>query len=313
MPERDRDASARPSTEEPPLTRWEQVSFTLTHAGLSLLLRLLGLRGLYLLGRAFGTCEWMINFKRRRRFDRVLRRVIGDKPRLGERLKRSREHFMCTRCDKLFYLIFDRIPPERAEHLLAIENHAKLDEAIARRRGVYVALAHQAGIHAVGMLLCMRGCKVAAVRDRREGGLRRFIQHRFDVKYPQFTRTRILFADSYPREIFRCFADEFLLGSAMDVSRVRHPNQKTEEVTVFGERQFFLSGPMRAALRCRAPIVQAFLIPEKNFHYRMQVVEWLLDPEKVDDEDSQIAEAMRRYAANVEAFLRDNPSLVTRV
>lgn len=220
---------------------------------------------------------------------------------------------MRSRCDKLFYMIFDCIPRPQAETMLIIDNEELLHQVVDRGRGVYVALAHQSSIHVVGMLLCLRGYKVVGVRDRREGGLRRFIQQRFDRKYPEFGRSRIIFSDSFPREIFRCFKEGYLLGSAMDVSRARHPNQKMEEVTFLGERKLFLSGPMWAALRCKAPIVQGFLIPEKNFHYRMRLVEWLIDPEIVNDEESAIREAMQKYAGHVEVFLRENPSLITRI
>ena len=125
---------------------------------------------------------------------------------------------------------------------------------------------------------------------------------------------RVLFADSFPREIFRCLHDEFVLGSAMDISRVRDPRQRTEGVTVFGQRQYFLSGPMRIAIRCRTPVLQAFILPEPDFHYRLEIVDLLIDADeaKAENEDETVSRAMMCYAANIERYIRRFPSLVTR-
>jgi len=297
----------------PRLTLWEHASFTIAHAGATAMLHLLSLEGLYSFGRGFGTIEWLINFKRRRRFADSLSYVLGAVPTAGERRRHSRQFFMQSRCDKLFYLVFDRITRQAALTRLTITNQKLLDDALARGRGVYMAMSHHGPLHVVAMLMSLRGYKTAGVRDRREGALRRYIQDRFDRRYPEFRRMRVLYADSFPREIFRCLRDGFVLGSAMDVSRVRDPRQRTEEITAFGERQHFLSGPMRIAVRCRTPVLQAFILPEKDFHYRLEIVETLIDPDHAEDEDAAVSAAMQRYAANVERYIRRYPNLVTRL
>jgi lauroyl/myristoyl acyltransferase len=277
------------------------------------MLACLSLSGFYLVGRLFGTLEWLINFKRRRRFAAALERVLGRKPRARERRRLTREFFMRTRCDKLFYLVIDRIPPQKATTLLSIGNQAMLDDAVARGNGVYFALAHQGAHHILAMLLAVKGYKTAGVRERGEGGIRRFVQARFDRCYPEFQRMRVLFADAYPRDIYRCLKDGYLLGSALDVSRVRAPSQKTAEVTILGTKRAFLSGPLKIAIRCRAPVLQAFIVPQKAFRYRFEIVDMLIDPETIEDEDAAITRAMHAYAANVEKYLGASPSLLTKI
>ncbi len=303
------------------LSLWEYVSFTTIHAVAAGLLACLSLSGFYKFGRLFGTLEWLINYKRRRRFGAALERVLGRKPGAKERRRATREFFMRNRCDKLFYMIFDRIPREKAMTLMSIGNQALLDEAVARGRGVYLAMSHHGGLHVIAMLMALKGYKTAGVRDRREGAIRRYVQDRFDRLHPEFQRMRVLFADSYPREIYRCLREGYLLGSAMDVSRVRHSKQKTEEVTMFGEKQPFLSGPLRIAIRCRAPVLQAFVVPEPAFRYRMEIVAALVDPDLLGrdsnlapaDEEAAILRALRTYAANVEEYIRASPSLLSRI
>ncbi len=317
----DPDDSPSPSSPAPTdssddssrISPWNRLAFGLTHLAVTILLRTLSLSGLYRFAQLFGTLEWTINFKRRRRFAQALLRVLVPPPTRAQRRRWSRDHFMQTRCDKLFYLIFDRIPREQALGLFTITNQPLLDQAHGRGRGVYMAMSHHGAHHVVALLTAMRGYKVAGVRDRREGALRRYVQTRLDARYPELGRMRVLFADSYPREIYRCFRENYLLGSAMDVSRVRSAQQKTTEVTVFGEQRAFLSGPLRIAHRCKTPVLQAFVVSEARFHYRLEIVGWLMDPEKELNEEHAVEQAMRTYAANVEQQIRATPSLITRL
>lgn len=295
------------------LGRWEYVSFTVTHAAAACLLACLSLSGFYRLARLFGTLEWLINYKRRQRFAAALQRVLGHRPTTKERRRATREFFVRNRCDKLLYLIFDRIARNRATALLSIGNQTLLDDALARGRGVYVALSHHGAHHVIAMLMALRGYKAAGVRDRKEGALRRYVQQLFDRRYPEFPRLRVLFADAYPRDVYRCLQDGYVLGSLLDIGRVRTAHQKTESVTIFGEKRSFLSGPLRIAIRCRTPVLQAFIMPDTNFRYRLEIVETLVDPDKVSDEEAAVGQAMRRYAANVEKYVRASPSLLSRL
>ena len=174
-------------------------------------------------------------------------------------------------------------------------------------------LSHHGAHHIAGMLLALRGYKVAGVRDRHEGGLRRYVQDRLDRLYPEFQRMRVLFSDSYPRDIFRCYRDGYAVGSAMDVNRARSAGQKTETVTVFGEERAYLTGPLQMALRCKAPALQAFIVAKSRFRYHLDIVATLIDPETVTDEDAAVSEAMRAYAANIETHLRATPTLITKI
>lgn len=292
---------------------WKSFSFRAAHAAASALLWIVGVGGLYRIGQAIGIAEWCINYKRRRRYVAALAKVLDHSPTAQERRWHCLEYFVRTRCDKLFYLVFDRVPRERALALLTIGNRELLDRALARGHGAYVALSHHGPHHVTGMLVALHGYKAAGVRDRNEGGLRRFVQSRFDQLYPEFGRTRFLFADSFPREIFRCLEEGYVLGSAIDVHRVRHPNQKTVTVRIFGEERDFVSGPMYIALRCKTPVLQGILHAEHGFRYRLELAEMLIDPETVTDEDAAVEQAMHRYAANVEHHIRSFPTLITRI
>ncbi|RME36612.1 MAG: hypothetical protein D6788_11230 [Planctomycetota bacterium] len=299
----------------PPLTLWERVSFTAVHAAAWALLVSLGLEGLYRFGRLFGTLEWLINFKRRRRFHRALARVLPDPPSPARRRSITRAYFAQSRCDKLFYLVFDRLSAEEAASRLRIVGRELLDGALARGRGAYIAFSHHGAHHVLAMLMSLKGYRTAGVRDRKESGLRRYVQDRFDRRYPDRKRMRVLYADSYPREIYRCFEQGYLLGSAIDVNRLRSENQKVEWVEVFGERRPFLIGPIRVALRCGAPVLQGFILPEGAFRYRLEIVEMLVDPDRVPPgkEEEAARQAVHRYAAHLERYVRETPSLLTRI
>lgn len=294
------------------LSKWDSLTFTGAHAFSAAVLACFGIRGLHSLGRALGTAEWCVNYKRRRRFVRTLVQVLQHKPSSRERRRWSRDYFVRSRCDKLFYLAFDRIPRDAAMELFSISDQPLLDRSLSRGRGVYMAMSHHGPHHLAAMLMALYGYRVAGVRDRREGASRRYVQSRFDRRYPEFQRMRVLFADDYPRDIYRCLREGYILGSAMDVRRTRHTRQRTEKVTIFGEQREFLTGPLRIALRCGTPVLQAFVVPDTGLRYRLEIVATLLDPELVEDEDTAVAAALETYCRNVERYVRAHPSLITR-
>lgn len=306
-------ANGHPKSSTRPLSTWQRVSFSATHAAIRVLLVLLGQRGMYRFARAVGTIEWLINYKRRRRFRRALEVISDSITPPSDARAAVREHFMRTRCDKLFYLMFDCIPRDRAMSLFTITNREWLDDALADGRGVYVALSHHGAHHVAAMFMALHGYKVAGVRDRNEGGIRRYVQDRFDRRYPEFKRLRVLYADSYPRDVFRCLQDGYVLGSAMDVSRIRNEHQKSVELTMFGKKRPFLAGPLKVAVRCRALVIQGFIIPEADFRYRLELVQRLIEPDHVDNEDLVLNEALATYARNIEARVRAMPVLLTRL
>lgn len=303
----------RPASGGARLGLWKRISFALAHAGVRFLLVCLSLKGLYRFGRVFGSIEFLLNRTRRRRFYGMLEHVLERNPTVAERRSVAREFFIQRRCDKLFYLILDCLSRDQALAQLSIDNQELLDEAVARGRGIELATAHHGPLHVAGLLLNLKGYKVAGVREPHEGAIRKYVQDRFDRLYPNLRRTRILSSQSFPRDIYRTLEEGWMIGSSMDVAHVDDANKKVEEVTIFGERRRFLSGPMWIAMRCRTPVLQVFVIPGKDFHYRFDVVEMLLDPEKVEDKAQAVRDAMHAYAANVEDYIRKTPHLISRV
>lgn len=295
------------------LSWWTFASLTVNHAFASWLLAILSPSGFYRFGRLFGTLEWLINHKRRRRFARALEQVLDHKPSAAQRRRATREFFMRSRCERLFYLTFDRMLKCDAVARFTISNRDLLDDALARGHGVHIALAHQGDHHALGMLLTNGGYPTAGVRDRSEGPLRRFVQERFARRYPEIPLPRILFAGAFPRELYRVLQEGNVLVSLLDVAHVRGEHQKMQTVQIFGEKREFVTGPLRIALRCKSPVLQAFFIPERDFRHRLDIVDMLLDPEVITDEESAVAQALDTYAANVERFLRERPELVSRI
>lgn len=307
------DGAESPAMELNRLSLWERTSFGMAHWGLSLFWAIAGFGGVYRFGCVFGLIEWSVNYKRRRRFATALARVLGHTPSASVRRRETRAYFMRSRCDKLFYLLLDRVSADRVDSVFTIKNRSLLDDAVARGKGVYVAMSHHGPQLIVGMLLCLSGYPAAAVRDGKESGIRRFVQGRFDRRHPQFRRLGVLFSESFPREIYRRFKEGLILGSAMDVSRVRHPNQKAERLTLFGEQRDFVTGPLRVAFRCDTPVVQAFAGVDDRGHYHLDIVGVLLDPREVENEDQAVRDAMQTYVAAVEKRVRESPSLLSRI
>ena len=72
-----------------------------------------------------------------------------------------RSYFVRTRCDKVFYLIFDKLPREKILKRIHLCNLEIFDDALAQNRGVYICMSH-VGSHHVCMLLMALLTKEAA-------------------------------------------------------------------------------------------------------------------------------------------------------
>ncbi len=311
------DAAPRPGGGERGVPRigWlNTAKFELVRLFLMAWTRMFSLRGLYLLGRWFGTLEYLINFKRRRRYRAVLRRVFPEGiSRKRERLI-VRSYFRRTRCDKLLYLVFDRLPKEKILRRIRFPGREQLDEALARGNGVYVLLSHHGSHHVAALLMALLGYKCAGVRDRNEGAMRQYIQHKYAETFPEFKDVRVLYADSFPRDIYRCFKENRVIGTALDVGRVRGEALKTCPVRIFGETREFLTGTVQIALRCGAPIVQGFVVSRPNFYFRLVVTAPLYVPDESGRPSEEIVpEVMQRYADGIAAHVRDHPDHLSRI
>lgn len=295
------------------LTAWERVSFDCVHAMLSGLVRIVGPAGMFRFGQAFAALEWAINYKRRRRFRQAVREMFPEGIAPADLQRASREWVGYNRCNKLFFLLFDVLPRERLEGLFRFVRKELLDAALARGKGVYIAMSHVGPYQIGGMFLSRIGYRMAAVRDPNESGLTRYVQRRLDRRGGDFARMKVFFSGAFPRVIFRCLEEGYVLGSALDVARIRSAHLRTQDVTVFGRRREFLTGPLHVAVRCRVPILQAFVVPERDFRYMIEFHGPLHDPQQGGDEDDCVRRAMAQYVANLEAHMRRHPCHITRV
>lgn len=276
--------------------------------------RCFSLTGLYLLGQWFGVCEWLLNYKRRGRFRARLRDAMGDcyDPRDPLIRRACLDHFIRTRCDKIFYLIFDKLPREKILNRIKFHNRDLLDKCLQRGRGVYVALSHYGSHHILIVLTTLLGYKVAGVRDPNEGPLRRYMQMKYEDSFPEFRNIRMFFSDTYPRDLYRCFRDGYILGTALDVGRPRGSHLRTATVNFFGREREFLTGTMQIALRCGAPILQGFVTSHKKFYFHIYVDGPLADPAIESDEDAILQRVMQQYADNIAEHIRQYPCNVSK-
>jgi lauroyl/myristoyl acyltransferase len=189
-----------------------------------------------------------------------------------------------------------------------------LDEGLQRGCGAYVMLSHHGSHHVAALLMALLGYRCAGVRDRNEGAIRVYVQEKYVKTFPEFAAVRLLYADSFPREIYRCFQENRVVGSALDVGRLRGMTLKTCPVRIFGQQREFLTGPLQVALRCRATILQGFVVSRPNFYVRLIVHPPLYVPRDNEPESPElIAELMQRYADGIEAHVREHPDHLSRV
>jgi lauroyl/myristoyl acyltransferase len=316
--------SSNPSVRRPPangsgdrrLSWYVRAKFALVRYLLWGWARMFSLKGLYMLGQAFGTLEYLVNFKRRARYRQALAKVFPEGMSAARRRKITLDSFRRTRCDKLLYLVFDRLPREKILHRVRFHGREHVDAALRRGNGVYLMFSHHGSHHVFGLLLSLLGYKVAGIRDRNEGAVRVYMQQRLNETFPEIAETfRVYFADDFPRTTYRCFEDNYLVGSALDVSRVRGESSRTCPVRILGENREFLTGTLRIALRCGATIAQLFLVSRPNFYFRLIVQPPMYIPHGEENGDSPqlVADLMQRYADGIEAHVREHPDHLSRI
>lgn len=308
----DLSVSAKASSEKG-LGWWEWLSFSAMRRLLRLHMWFWGIGGLYASSRHFGTLEYLINYKRRRRVGQMLDVVLGENLAPSRRRQLIRDHFVRQRCDKVFYLIFDLLDREDVEARFSIVNRHLLDEGLARGKGVYTLLCHHGPHHVSGMIMSLLGYRVGGIRDPNEGAIRRYVQSLWERKYSDLPRPRVLYAGDFVRQVYRLFKDNYGLGSALDVSRKRDPRQKTCPVRIFGEQREFLTGTLQIALRCNAAVLQGFIIASDNFHYRLEFTGPMVDPDGDHAETPErLASIMQQYADNIADYARRYPDHISR-
>lgn len=293
---------------------YDRAKFSLVRSFLAAWAAVFSLRGLYLFGQWFGSIEYIINFKRRARYRRELAEIFPDGLSRHRQRRIIRHYFQRTRCDKLFYLIFDRLPREKIMRRIRFHGREYLDEALARGRGFYVMLSHHGSHHVAGLLMALLGYRCAGIRDRNEGNLRLYVQDKYAKTFPEIAAIRVLYADSFPRDIYRCFQENRVVASALDVSRVRGLALKTCPVQMFGQTREFLTGTLQVALRCGATICQAFVVSRPNFYFRLIVNPPIYVPAENErgESDELIRRLMQMYADGIATHVREHPDHISR-
>ena len=159
-----------------PVDLFTRVRFAIVRAFLVAWVRCFSLSGLHQFGQVFATVEWVIDGRRRRRFRKRVEATVGQ--RLDKRQIRQivLQYFRRVRCDKLIYLIIDCLPRDEIMSRIAFHGREPLEAALARGKGVYIAMAHTGSHHVAGLLMALSGYKTAGVRDRHESVSRRYIQ-----------------------------------------------------------------------------------------------------------------------------------------
>ncbi|MFO0972560.1 MAG: hypothetical protein U1A27_03845 [Phycisphaerae bacterium] len=312
-PDRAEPGPAAAPAEERGLSVWSRLKFELVRTFLALWTRLFSLSGLYWLGQTFGTCEYLLDYHRRRRVHRRLARIFPEGLSASRRRLFTWRYFRRVRCDKLIYLIMDKVPREKLLRRTKWHGREHLDAALARGKGAYIMLAHYGSHHVAGPIMALLGYRVAGVRDPKEAPIRRYVQQKYAEVFPEIKAVRVYFADTFPRQFYREFAENGVLCSALDIDRFRGEHLKTCPVTVFGQTHEWLTGTLQIALRCGATVMQGFVVSRRNYYFRWELSAPLIDPDAGRDEPELVARVMQQYASNIESHARHHPDHLMKI
>lgn len=232
-----------------------------------------GLRGLWHLAEAVGRLEYLVSARRRLR----VRRAIGlAAPWLNptEVEESVRSWFRRSRCDRWFLLVGDRVSPAVLGKCTTIEGEHILRAALSQGRGVIALMSHHGAHDLLPLLLAGAQFRCAAVRVRDDSVARRYMLRRLRAVAPSLATFQSSLTTNSPRRILRWLAEGYIVGCAVDVippglERLRAISLQDAN----GQPRQFLTGPVRLAQHGDVPLIQAFLISGKFYHFRLQVFE----------------------------------------
>lgn len=288
-----------------------RVKYLLIRGALVGLAKVLGLDGLYLFGKSFGICEYLLQYKRRRRISRRLDQIYNPPLSKAEKAKITKEFFVRVRCDKMIYTIIDRIDRQEVLSRLEIPGREHLDRALARGKGTFFMFSHQGSHHLGGILMALSGYRITGIRDPKESPLRMYIQRQFDKTFPELQDFQIAPSDTYVRPFFKAFRSNEIVAAAMDVRRDRG-NARTIPVQVFGRTEEYLSGMTHIALRCRAVLLVGFVASLPKYRFQLIFYPWLADPDKATDDPETVQRVMQQYADIIQDYVTKHPAQISK-
>ncbi len=293
------------------LSVYMKAKYIFVRTGLVLMIKTIGLDGLYYFGQFFGICEYLLQYKKRARIYRRLEQIYAKPVNPTEARKIARKYFTRIRCDKMLYTIIDKIEREELLKRFKIEGKEHIDESIKRGKGTFLMFSHQGSHHLAGILLILSGYHIVGLRDPNESPLRIYVQKQFEKHFPEFRDLQITPNDSFARTFFHAFKQNKIVAAAMDTWRQRE-NTRTVTVKVFGQKREFLSGMTNIALRSHSAILVGFVLSDPKFHYRVIFHPWLNNPDKDTDSLETVKNVMQKYANLIEQHVKKYPDHISK-
>lgn len=263
-----------------------------------------GLAALWRVAQFCGRMEYQFCHRRRRRVRRALQSQIANARELD--IERCvRRWFRRMRCDRWFYLIADRVPRAELVARVAIVGEEHLRDAVGQGRGVMALLSHHGSHDLLPVLIGGRGYRCAGIRARENRAARAYMQPRLAESLPELAEFETGLTASFPRQVLRWLGQGAIVGCAVDVIPPGFGQLRSVTTTdVHGRSRPFLTGPLRIARQQGAAVVQALLVSEPQ--YRFRVIVEPIAPE------ATLEQAAAIYAARVCAWEDARPDHLSR-
>jgi lauroyl/myristoyl acyltransferase len=304
-------AEARRQARRSSLSWFVSVKYIFIRAWLLGIVKLFGLDGLYKFGVFFGTCEYLLQYKKRKRMYIRLAELFGKPLPIKQAREICRKQMCRIRCDKMIYTIMDRINRQALLDRFTIEGQEYMDQAIKHGKGTFFMFSHQGSHHLGGILLTLSGYPIIGLRDPNESPLRIYIQEQYEKSFPEFRDLQIMPSDSFARSFFKAFRENKIVAAAMDIWRDRG-NVRTVKVKFFGQEREIMSGMTHIALKSQAAILVGFVLSMPNYNFKVIFQPWLNDPQTDTESEETIVRVMQEYAGIIENHVKKYPDHISK-
>ncbi|OGQ51575.1 MAG: hypothetical protein A3J24_00840 [Deltaproteobacteria bacterium RIFCSPLOWO2_02_FULL_53_8] len=266
--------------------------------------KLVPLRALYKIAGLYSIVSYVLNPGKKREIKEELKRLLPDKgaDELDAIVRKGFDIYFKRMSEKL---VFNDISKEFIDANVSIEGIEHVDAALSKGKGAVILVSHFGSFLFVPLVLTFKDYKITQLAGGpTAAALSPAYKIIGDSKHKETEKQPLRFcrADVALTEVYKVLKRNELLAVALD-GRV---GKNWVEVEMFGRKAMLLPGPVRIAMKSRAPIIMAFMIRNEDDTQRL-VLEPSIEMHTGGNYDENVLINMRRVAEVFERYVKKYP------
>lgn len=269
-------------------------------------LKLAPMKALYKMAGAFSFFAYLLSPRKRKNVREELEKLFPDKgaQELDAVVRRAFELYYKRQSEDI---VFEKMSKEFIDANVSIEGIEHVDAALSKGRGAIILVSHFGSFLFVPLVLTFKDYKMTQLA----GGPKlvapisfaRQIIGRDKYRKSNAQPVRFCRADTSLSDVYKVLKRNELLAIAFD----GRAGSNWVEVEMLGRKAMVRPGPVRMAMKARAPIIPAFMVRNEDDTQRL-ILEDQIEMRNSGDYDEDVQINMQKVAAVFERYVAKYPS-----